>query len=51
MRDKRYKTFANARLEEEITDWMKKERKAYMSWNMFFRELIERYKLYGAKKK
>lgn len=33
------------RLEEEIKDWLKEEKKKYKSWNLFFRELQKRYGL------
>lgn len=41
-----YIKFQNARLEKWMIEWLKKEKKKYKSWNIFFRELINRYKDY-----
>jgi poly(3-hydroxyalkanoate) synthetase len=38
-----YKPFKNARLEEDLQEWLKEENKKYDSWNMFFQELKRRY--------
>lgn len=38
-----YKPFKNARLEDELQDWLREENKKYESWNKFFKELKKRY--------
>lgn len=38
-----YKPFTKARIEDDIQDWLVKEKREYKSWNMFFRELKKRY--------
>lgn len=38
-----YKPFRNARLEDEMQDWLKEEVKKYSSWNKFFKQLKQRY--------
>jgi hypothetical protein len=41
-----YSKFQNARLEDEVQDWLKDERRKYKSWNLFFRELKRRFDEY-----
>jgi len=41
-RDKHYSVFAQ-RLEDDIQEWLKDENTKYKSWNLFFRELKQRY--------
>ena len=41
-----YKPFKNARLSEELQEWLKKENEKYPSWNKFFIELKNRYEDY-----
>lgn len=31
------------RVEKEIQEWLKKEKKNYKSWNLFFKEIKKRY--------
>lgn len=38
-----YQPFRNARLSEEMQDWLRKENKKYKSWEKFFKELRKRY--------
>lgn len=38
-----YKPFKNARLEEEMQNWLREENKKYASWNKFFKEIKKRY--------
>lgn len=38
-----YKQFTNARLEPELHEWLKGEKKKYSSWNQFFKKLKEDY--------
>ena len=44
-----YKPFKNARLEEKLQEWLKKENEKYPSWNRFFMELKNRYEDYDRK--
>lgn len=38
-----YKQFTNARLEPELHEWLKEEKKKYSSWNVFFKKLKNDY--------
>lgn len=38
-----YKPFMKARIEEELHEFLEKERLKYKSWNLLFRELKKRY--------
>jgi hypothetical protein len=44
-KDRFHYPILSLRLEEEIKDWLKEEKKKYKSWNLFFRELQKRYGL------
>lgn len=37
-----YKKFSQ-RVDDEIQEWLKKEKGKYKSWNLFFREIKKRY--------
>jgi hypothetical protein len=38
-----YQPFRNARLSEEMQDWLREENKKYSSWEKFFKEMKKRY--------
>lgn len=40
---KGYEKFQDARLEPELKEWLRSEKGNYTSWNIFFRELKNRY--------